>query len=90
MFNKKGLGEIISSWISTGPNLPISQDQVQQALGDEGLQQLATSAGISSDTARIQLAELLPRVADQMTPDGNIPKGTLMHKAIGFVKAKFM
>ncbi len=34
-FKEKGLGGIISSWIGTGKNLPISVEQIQQALGKE-------------------------------------------------------
>ncbi len=88
MFNNKGLGEIVSSWVSTGSNLPISADQVQHAFGSEQVQQLATQAGIPPDSARQQLAELLPRVIDQLTPDGTIPEGTFLHKAIDFLKNK--
>ncbi|MBI2779891.1 MAG: hypothetical protein HYX62_08980 [Gammaproteobacteria bacterium] len=34
-FKDKGLGDIVSSWIGTGSNLPISPEQIQQALGAE-------------------------------------------------------
>ena len=39
-FQQGGLGEIVQSWISTGPNLPISPEQLGQALGPDALQQL--------------------------------------------------
>lgn len=32
-FKNKGLGDIISSWIGTGQNKPISKDQILNALG---------------------------------------------------------
>jgi len=32
-FIKKGLGSAMSSWISTGQNLPVTGDQIQQVLG---------------------------------------------------------
>ncbi len=32
-FHDKGLGEIASSWVGTGENLPVSADQVHQVLG---------------------------------------------------------
>src|SRR5262249_39241463 len=32
-FEAKGLGNVVSSWISTGANLPISADQIRQVLG---------------------------------------------------------
>jgi uncharacterized protein YidB (DUF937 family) len=90
IFNNKGLGEIISSWVSTGPNLPISADQVQHALGDDQVQQLATQSGVPPNVARLQLAELLPRVIDQLTPNGKIPEGSLMQQAMDFVKNKLV
>ena len=32
-FHDKGMGGLVSSWISSGPNPPISGDQVHQVLG---------------------------------------------------------
>jgi uncharacterized protein YidB (DUF937 family) len=90
MFNSKGLAEIVSSWVSTGPNLPISADQVQHGLGEDGVQQLASKAGLAPDVVRSRLTELLPRLVDQLTPDGKIPEGGLMQNAMEFVKAKFV
>ena len=34
-FEKNGFGDTIKSWISQGRNLPITADQIQQALGSE-------------------------------------------------------
>ena len=34
-FHDKGLGSLVSSWVSTGQNLPISADQIQHVLGSE-------------------------------------------------------
>jgi hypothetical protein len=39
-FQSQGLGDIFSSWVSTGDNKPIQSDQLQNALGPEKLQQL--------------------------------------------------
>ena len=36
-FEKAGLGEKVKSWVSSGPNLPITAKEIQKALGsDEG------------------------------------------------------
>jgi len=40
-FEKNGLGPTVRSWVSTGPNQPISPDEVQRALGPDLLQQLS-------------------------------------------------
>jgi uncharacterized protein YidB (DUF937 family) len=46
-----GLGDIVNSWVSTGKNLPISPEQIQQGFGGDLLKQLAAQAGLSSDAA---------------------------------------
>lgn len=71
-FREKGLGEIASSWVSTGQNLPISADQIQQVLGSEQVKQLAAKAGISPDVAGSSLAQLLPTLIDKLTPNGQV------------------
>jgi len=71
-FHEKGLGEVASSWVSTGPNLPISANQIQQVLGSEQVKQLAAKAGISPDVAGSSLAQLLPTLIDKLTPNGQV------------------
>ncbi len=44
MFQQGGLGNIISSWISTGQNLPVSASQLQNVLHGGALQQAAQQA----------------------------------------------
>ena len=46
-FQQGGLGEIVNSWVSTGKNLPISPEQIQRALGNYLLKQLASQVGLS-------------------------------------------
>lgn len=69
-----GLGEAVSSWVGTGQNLPVSGDQIQQALGDGQLDQIAATAGLTRESVASHLATLLPGVIDQLTPNGEIPK----------------
>lgn len=73
-FEQQGLGHLMSSWIGTGENLPISADQVKSVLGDERVAEFAAKAGISPDVASSHLAELLPNVIDKLSPDGNLPE----------------
>jgi uncharacterized protein YidB (DUF937 family) len=71
-FQNAGLGEVIASWVGTGQNLPISAEQIQQALGGGHLNQLAEASGLShSDTAG-GLAAILPGLIDQLTPNGQV------------------
>jgi uncharacterized protein YidB (DUF937 family) len=73
-FEQNGLGPTIKSWVGTGPNQPISPDQVHQALGSDLLQQLAAKSGLSVQDLAQKLAQVLPQAVDRLTPDGTIPK----------------
>lgn len=73
-FEKNGLGSTVRSWVSTGPNQPISPDDVQRALGPELLQQLSQKSGVSVQDLSRKLAEVLPQAVDKMTPNGAIPQ----------------
>lgn len=79
-FKEKGLGDIMSSWISTGKNLPISPEQVEEGIGQERVNQFATEAGMSPEAAKSKLAELLPGVVDKLTPQGHLPEVTSTEK----------
>jgi uncharacterized protein YidB (DUF937 family) len=55
-----GLGDQVSSWLGAGHNLPISADQLQAALGNQHIQDIAKSLGLPLDKALEGLAEHLP------------------------------
>jgi len=74
-FARQGLGDVANSWVSTGPNLPISPDQIGKVLGSQQLSQFAAQAGVAPDAAGSTLASLLPTLVDKLTPDGQIPSG---------------
>ena len=63
----------MSSWISSGPNPPISGDQVHQVLGSDQVKALAAKAGISPDVAGTAIAQILPGLVDKLTPNGSVP-----------------
>lgn len=71
--DQAGLGDIFDSWVGKGENKPITADQVKQAADPQNLQRAADEAGISVDEAAEQLSKALPKVVDQMTPDGELP-----------------
>ena len=87
-FQSKGLGDIASSWISTGPNLPVSAAQIQDALGGERIGELAGKAGLAPDALSAKLAEILPGAVDSLTPDGNIPEAGVLDQVLGVFKSK--
>lgn len=87
-FKEKGLGDIISSWVGTGANLPISAEQIQQGMGSNMVQNLATKVGIPPEELSNKLAELLPGVIDKLTPDGAVPEGGVLEKGLEFLKGR--
>jgi len=72
-FQSKGLGDIVNSWVSNGPNQPISPDQVHSALGSNTINDIAAKLGVSPQTASSGLSQLLPQMVDKLTPNGQIP-----------------
>ena len=89
-FKSKGLGDVMSSWISTGENKSISPDQIKQALGSDKIQQIATKLSLSKDAASQQLSELLPQMIDKLTPNGKLPEAGKLGEALGMLKSKFL
>jgi uncharacterized protein YidB (DUF937 family) len=86
MFNQKGLGDVVQSWVSTGKNLPISADQIQAVLGSAQIQALAAKAGINPQMASAAIAQILPQLVDRATPNGQLPAGGFLDAISGFFK----
>ena len=88
-FQQHGMGNVVQSWISTGPNQPISPDQVTQVLGHDQVQQVAEEAGVSHEEAQSGIAALLPQIVDRLTPNGQLQEhGDLMSKGMELLKGK--
>ncbi len=72
-FSEAGLAEQASSWVGTGQNLPVSAEQIGQALGNSALGDMAAQLGMPSEQVAGHLANLLPQVIDGLTPGGQLP-----------------
>ncbi|MDP2867333.1 YidB family protein [Methyloversatilis sp.] len=84
-FQDKGLGDLVSSWVGTGQNLPITPEQLQSVLGSGQIGQIAQQLGLSSQEVSGQLSALLPQVIDGITPNGQVPEGDAMQNALGML-----
>lgn len=84
-FQKAGLGSIVSSWVGTGPNLPISAEHVLKALGSDTVRGLAQSSGLSEGATATALAGLLPTVVDRLTPGGSLPDPKQVPQLLGSI-----
>ena len=69
-FQQKGLGGIIANWIGSGPNPPISGQQVASVVGDDKIAEIASKVGLSEDQVKSGVSKLLPLMVDHMTPNG--------------------
>jgi len=72
-FHANGLGSVIQSWVSTGPNQPITAQQIQQALGSDKVKQIAARVGLDPNVVSQKLSTLLPQIVNHLTPNGQLP-----------------
>lgn len=82
-FQGKGMGDMISSWISTGPNPPVTASQISDVLGPNTLSQFAAKAGVPHGEAGGLLASLLPAMIDRLTPQGQVPDSKDLESTLG-------
>ncbi len=81
-FKSKGLNDVMSSWVSTGQNLPISGKQIQDVLGSDLIQQFAKKLGASNQDVSGELANLLPGLIDKLTPTGQLPEKNTLEQGL--------
>jgi len=83
-----GYGEQVQSWIGTGQNMPIDAGALSQIFGHGQLGQIAQQLGVSHEEAAGQLAQTLPQVVDEMTPQGQIPAdhGDLVSRTLAILQ----
>ena len=71
-FAQSGQGNAFQSWVGMGENQPVSNNQIQNALGSEQVNAIATKMGVDPAVASNFLAEYLPKIVDKLTPAGKI------------------
>jgi uncharacterized protein YidB (DUF937 family) len=72
-FQQQGLSSQAASWVGTDANEPVSGADVDQVIGSDEIAAIAAQLGISHEQAADAVAEVLPRVVDQMSPQGELP-----------------
>ena len=88
-FTTAGLGREVSSWVSTGQNMPISAEQLSQVLGPSHLRELGEKFNFSPESASTGLASLLPGLIDHLTPTGEVDSETSLNAALGSLRGRF-
>jgi uncharacterized protein YidB (DUF937 family) len=83
MFQSKGLGDVVGSWVGGGPNQAIAPAQVTNALGPDLLGEFAKMAGIDAGDAGSVLANVLPGLVNHVTPQGQVPDAGSLESMLG-------
>jgi len=68
-----GLASQVDSWIAEGANAPVDPAALGQALGEDTVARLAQEADLPAPVARAVLAQVLPGLVHQLTPNGQLP-----------------
>ncbi len=72
-FQQNGQGDKVNSWVGTGPNKDISEQELAKSLGDDDINSLSQHTGMSRDDLLSALRRELPNIVDQLTPQGRVP-----------------
>jgi uncharacterized protein YidB (DUF937 family) len=75
-FRERGLSQQADSWVSTGQNMNISPDQLQQVFGSSTMSDIASRLGVSEQEAGSEMAHVLPEIINQLTPQGQVPENS--------------
>jgi uncharacterized protein YidB (DUF937 family) len=69
---QSGQGDVVNSWVGSGPNKVISQTDLKSALGTDTLDALVNQSGMQRGELLAGLSYELPRFVDALTPDGQL------------------
>lgn len=64
---ENGLGAVVGSWLGQGENKSISIEDITTLLGSEKVSEFTSSLGLSEESAKNALAEVIPQVVDKAT-----------------------
>jgi len=72
-FRGAGKRDEVDSWVASGANKPVSPADLSQVLSEEQIAFLMQRTGMSRDELLAGLSQRLPKVVDELTPDGRLP-----------------
>jgi uncharacterized protein YidB (DUF937 family) len=71
-FHANGLGGVVNSWTGPGGNSPITAAQIQQVLGQDRVNAVASKFGLSPEEASEKLAQVLPIILSKLAPQNKV------------------
>lgn len=78
-----GLGAAVDSWLGAGENKILSVEEVESALGTTTTNEMARQADLDANVARSSLGRMIPKVIDELTPNGTVPTDDDLLSRIG-------
>ncbi len=67
-----GLGEVVSSWLGDGQNMPVDTASIQSSIGADKISEAASSMGVSPESLSSGLSEMIPNLIDQSSSGGSL------------------
>lgn len=74
-FRSQGLGNVVQSWLGSGPNEPISASQLEGVLGSGVLDGIANRLNLPAATVSSTAAAILPQAVGALSHNGELPAG---------------
>lgn len=83
-----GLSEQVDSWVGKGANMSVNAQQIGSALGSSVLAGIAAKLNMTTDELSGKIAEYLPDVVNQLTPNGVVENNPalIMSRLMGMLK----
>ena len=83
-----GLSEQVDSWVGQGANMSVNAAQIGAALGSSVLAGIAVKLNMTTDELSSKIAEHLPDVVNQLTPNGVVENNPalIMSRLMGMLK----
>jgi uncharacterized protein YidB (DUF937 family) len=75
-FRTNGQGEKADSWVSADANADLGDGDLESAVGDDTLDELARRSGLSRAEIVSRLRTALPETVNRLTPGGRVPDET--------------
>jgi len=71
-FNQGGLADLAATWVGQGRNQSLSEGQVNDVFGNDMITEMASKFGVDSGLLTGQIAQYLPELVNQATPNGAV------------------
>ncbi len=72
-FEAAGRGDAAQSWVTTGANKTLSARDIEETFGSGVIDMIAEKVGMPKNELLQGLSEAMPRVIDELTPEGHLP-----------------